>query len=69
VDTLETYLDTAGDARASATRLNVHRTSLYYRLSRIEQISGISMISGGDRLSMHLGIKLARLLGLLPLRG
>lgn len=65
-DTLEIYLDQAGDARASAEMLNVHRTSLYYRLSRIEQITGMNLTSGGDRLSLHLGLKLARLLGLLP---
>jgi hypothetical protein len=60
--TLETYLDEAGDARASAERLCVHRTSLYHRLSRIEQITGMSLSSGGNRLSLHLGLKLARLL-------
>jgi sugar diacid utilization regulator len=66
VDTLETYLDSAGDARASAAQLNVHRTSLYYRLSRIELITGMNLASGSDRLSLHLGLKLARLLHLLP---
>ena len=66
VDTLEIYLDSAGDARASAARLNVHRTSLYYRLSRIELITGMNLASGTDRLSLHLGLKLARLLHLLP---
>jgi sugar diacid utilization regulator len=66
VDTLEIYLDSAGDARASAARLNVHRTSLYYRLSRIELLTGMNMASGTDRLSLHLGLKLARLLHLLP---
>jgi hypothetical protein len=66
VDTLETYLDSAGDARASAARLNVHRTSLYYRLSRIEMVTGMDLASGSDRLSLHLGLKLARLLHLRP---
>jgi PucR C-terminal helix-turn-helix domain/GGDEF-like domain len=66
IDTLEVYLDQAGDARASAALLNVHRTSLYYRLSRIEQVTTMNLASGGDRLSLHLGLKLARLLGLLP---
>jgi sugar diacid utilization regulator len=66
VTTLETYLDEAGDARATVERLKVHRTSLYYRLSRIEEITGMSLANGGDRLSLHLGLKLARLSGLLP---
>ncbi len=66
IDTLEIYLDQAGDARTSAVLLSVHRTSLYYRLSRIEQITGMTLTSGGDRLALHLGLKLARLLGQLP---
>jgi sugar diacid utilization regulator len=66
VETLETYLDEAGDARATVDRLQVHRTSLYYRISRIEEITGMSLGNGGDRLALHLGLKLARLLGLLP---
>ena len=44
----------------------MHRTSLYYRLSRIELITGMNLASGTDRLSLHLGLKLARLLHLLP---
>ena len=30
--TLETYLDLGGDARRTAALLNVHRTTLYWRL-------------------------------------
>lgn len=69
IETLETYLDEAGDARASVTRLHVHRASLYYRFTRIEEITGMSLSSGGDRLSLHLGLKLARLIGLLTRPG
>jgi hypothetical protein len=68
VETLETYLDAAGDARESVARLHVHRGSLYYRIARIEDITGMSLGSGGDRLSLHLGLKLARLTGLLAPR-
>jgi sugar diacid utilization regulator len=66
IETLETYLDAAGDARAAVEQLRIHRTSLYYRLSRIEEIAGMSLANGGDRLALHLGLKLARLLGQLP---
>ena len=68
LDTLEIYLDKAGSANASAELLNLHRSSLYYRLSKIEKITGMNLASGGDRLSLHLGLKLARLLRLLPAR-
>ena len=64
--TLETYLDLAGDAKASAERLRLHRGTLYYRLQKAEQIAGISLRSGNDRLALHLGFKLARLIGLYP---
>ncbi|MGI5129793.1 PucR family transcriptional regulator [Pseudonocardia sp. CA-107938] len=61
--TLEAYLDSAGDAAVTARRLTLHRTSLYYRLRRIEEITGMSLRDGGDRLAMHLGLKVLRLSG------
>lgn len=61
--TAETFLDLAGDIQATAATLHIHRTTLYQRLSRIEQLSGLNMDSGNDRLTLHLGIKLAHLTG------
>jgi sugar diacid utilization regulator len=66
IRTLETYLDLAGDAKASAARLSLHRGTLYYRLRKAERIAGVDLRSGGDRLALHLGFKLARLIGLYP---
>jgi hypothetical protein len=66
ITTLETYLDLAGDAKASAERLSLHRGTLYYRLQKAEQIAGVDLRSGCDRLALHLGFKLARLIGLYP---
>jgi sugar diacid utilization regulator len=66
VRTLETYLDHAGDVRTTIAALSVHRTSLYYRLSRIEELAGLRLSDGGERLSVHLGLKLARLSGRYP---
>ena len=65
VETLETWLDEGCDSRHTVARLQVHRTSLYYRLGRIEEITGMSLNSGSVRLDLHLGLKLARLQGLL----
>lgn len=62
-ETLEIYLDEAGRAGAAIERLQVHRTSLYHRLNRIEEITGMSLANGADRLALHLGIKATRLLG------
>lgn len=68
VRTLECYLDHAGDAKSTAAELVVHRTSLYYRLKRIEEITGVDLHSGEDRLALHLGLKIARLAGMHPLQ-
>jgi sugar diacid utilization regulator len=61
VETLEAYLDRAGDAKATAEALNLHRATLYYRLQRIEEITGARLKVGEDRLALHLGLRLARL--------
>jgi sugar diacid utilization regulator len=64
VETLEAYLDLAGDAKATAAALSLHRATLYYRLNRIEEITGARLKTGEDRLALHLGLRLARLSGL-----
>jgi hypothetical protein len=46
VETLEAYLDRAGDVKATAEALNLHRATLYYRLQRIEEITGARLRSG-----------------------
>lgn len=60
VDTLETYLDCCGDATRTATALRVHRSTLYYRLGRIETLADVDLRDGADRLALHLGVKLRR---------
>jgi len=61
VATLEAYLDRAGDARAAAAALFIHRTTLYHRLRRIERIAGVDLHDGDDRLLLHMALKLRRL--------
>jgi PucR C-terminal helix-turn-helix domain/GGDEF-like domain len=61
VATLEAYLDLAGDAAATAARLRVHRTTLYYRLARIEELTGADLRDGLQRLALHLAVKAAHL--------
>lgn len=63
VETLEVYLDLAGNVQATASKLNLHRTTLYYRLERIEAAAGTDLRDGNERLALHLGLKLARLTG------
>ncbi|REE95828.1 PucR-like helix-turn-helix protein [Thermomonospora umbrina] len=59
--TAEVYLDHAGHAQQAAAALSVHRQTLYYRLSRIEAITGLAFDSGEDRLLLHTALKAARL--------
>ena len=63
LQTLETYLDLAGNALATSERLKLHRTSLYYRIQRLEHLAETDLKDGNERLSLHLGLKLARLTG------
>lgn len=63
LETLETYLDAAGNAQATAETLHLHRTSLYYRLQRIERLVGTDLKDGMERLALHLTLKVARLTG------
>jgi len=65
VRTLEAYLRHAGSAPAAADELHVHRTTLHYRLDRIRGITGCDPDDGATRLLLHLGLGVARLLGLL----
>ena len=58
--TLETYLDHAGDVKQTAAELWLHRTSLYYRLRRIEEIAGVDLTRGEDRLLCHVALRLAK---------
>lgn len=63
VQTLGAYLDHGGDAAAAAESLYIHRSSLYKRLHRAEEIAGIDLSRGTDRLELHLGLQLRRLGG------
>ncbi|KAF3467656.1 PucR family transcriptional regulator [Streptomyces sp. Tu 3180] len=59
--TTEVYLDRAGQAGRTAAELGIHRQTLYYRLSRVEQLTGLDLDDGEDRLLLHMALKGARL--------
>ncbi|MGW5616936.1 PucR family transcriptional regulator [Streptomyces sp. NPDC003877] len=59
--TAEVYLDCAGQAARTAAELGIHRQTLYYRLSRIEKLTGLDLDDGEDRLLLHMALKGARL--------
>ncbi|MEU1316387.1 PucR family transcriptional regulator [Streptomyces tibetensis] len=59
--TAEVYLDCAGQAARTAAELGIHRQTLYYRLSRIEKLTGLDLDDGEDRLLLHMALKAHRL--------
>lgn len=59
--TAEVFLDHAGQAGRTAAALGIHRQTLYYRLSRVEELTGLDLDEGEDRLLLHMALKTARL--------
>ncbi|MDY0814558.1 PucR family transcriptional regulator [Kitasatospora purpeofusca] len=61
-DTLRCFLEHAGSIPRTAEALRLHRTSLYYRLRQIQEITGLDLDDGGHRLTLHLGLRIEELL-------
>ncbi|MEU1852008.1 helix-turn-helix domain-containing protein [Streptomyces sp. NPDC019990] len=61
--TAEVYLDCAGQAARTAAELGIHRQTLYYRLARVEKLTGLDLDDGEDRLLLHMALKAHRLWG------
>ncbi|MET8542970.1 helix-turn-helix domain-containing protein [Kitasatospora sp. NPDC004799] len=61
-ETLRCFLENAGSAPKTAEVLEVHRTSLYYRLRQIQEITGLDLDDGAHRLVLHMGLRLWDLL-------
>lgn len=59
--TAEVFLDCAGQASRTAAALGIHRQTLYYRISRVQQLTGLDLNDGEDRLLLHMALKSARL--------
>ncbi|MFR9674525.1 PucR family transcriptional regulator [Streptomyces sp. TR02-1] len=59
--TAEAFLDRAGQAGRTAADLGIHRQTLYYRLGRVERLTGLRLDDGADRLLLHVALKAARL--------
>ena len=56
-ETLAAFLDAGGDVKATAAALSLHRSGLYYRLRRIQEIARIDLDDGDDRLLAHLAVR------------
>jgi len=64
--TARCWLDAACSVQRAAAELGVHRQTLYARLERLEQLTGLQLVSGRpsgrDRTRLHLAVTLAPLL-------
>lgn len=60
-EALTAFLDAGGDVAAAAKALHLHRASLYRRIQRIEEATGLDFSRGDDLLTAHLGLRLLRL--------
>jgi hypothetical protein len=63
VSALEAVLDCGGDVAAAARALHVHRATLYRRLARVQELTGLDLARGDDRLHAHLAVRMWRLAG------
>jgi hypothetical protein len=57
--TARTVLDKVGDMTTAAQELHVHRTTLYYRLDRIRELTGVDLRHGPGRTDLQLAMWLA----------
>ncbi|MBO1331824.1 CdaR family transcriptional regulator [Streptomyces sp. VRA16 Mangrove soil] len=62
-ETLRSFLEHAGSVPRTAEALEIHRTSLYYRLRQVHELTGLDLDNGGDRLILHLGLRIKDMLG------
>jgi PucR family transcriptional regulator, purine catabolism regulatory protein len=59
--TLEVYLDAGGNGVQAAEVLCIHRSTLNYRLTRIEEVCGIKLNAPQVRTNLQVALKLLRL--------
>lgn len=60
-NTLEKYLDAGGNGVQTAETLTIHRSTLIYRLERIEAICGVKLSDPLTRTNLQVALKLLRL--------
>jgi sugar diacid utilization regulator len=67
--TLETFLEADGNVAGTAQRLFTHRHTIYYRLERVRELSGLDVSSSDGREKLSLGLKAMRVLGIASVVG
>jgi hypothetical protein len=57
--TTRTILEMGGDVAKAAAVLHIHRTTLYYRLDRICELTGVDLRTSPDRFDLQMALRLA----------
>jgi hypothetical protein len=60
-ETVRVYLDHGGSSPSAAEALHIHRTTLYHRLDRLQELAGLDLADGRTRLALHVGLELLRI--------
>ena len=61
IETLEAYLQTGGNGVQTAENLHIHRSTLNYRLARIQELCGLDLSQPQTRLDVQIVLTLIRL--------
>jgi hypothetical protein len=69
LQTLTTFLAADGNVAGTAQRLFTHRHTVYYRLERVRELTGLDVSSSDGRERLSLGLKAMRVLGISSARG
>ena len=69
LQTLETFLEADGNVAGTAQCLFTHRHTVYYRLERVRELTGLDVSSSDGREKLSLGLKAMRVLGISSSRG
>ncbi|MCL5075225.1 MAG: PucR family transcriptional regulator ligand-binding domain-containing protein [Chloroflexi bacterium] len=62
--TLQSYLEMNGHKEATAKKMHIHRSSLLYRLKRIQEILGVNLEDPEVRLNLSLALRIKQMLDL-----
>ena len=63
MEVLSCYLKNDGSVKATAEQLFIHRNTVNYRLSKIEEITDMDLSSTSDRLQLTVGLMILNILG------
>lgn len=59
LETARALLDSSGDVTSIAKKLFIHRTTLYYRMDRILELTGVDLRDASSRMQLQLALWLA----------